>query len=548
MIKPLRELPPIKQAVVYGGILICALLCLFPALLSIFLKAGFLDLANEVLAYRYFYSERINSGELVIVGVGYLISLLHHAVYFVVQILYPSTTNDLLSRLDAFALLTNSIISLAICTLFAAALRARNLCWVDIALLGTLPLVFFYATGGWGFEYALLADYTFLNIFFCVASLLLFQVYWRRQKIPSHTEIILLGVYVGLAMANKISMAAIAGVVLIPALFAQGINWLAVSLRIFLVTTTAVLTFIGVHYISYFGNWAMMSKALKVWWWFVRNAGTMPAFWDEFESATKAFNYDFLFAFVAFIFVLSGVIFTGRQGGRLRNLAVYCYCLLGFFASILFLHARPATSTLFESTIFLLTFCAVLLTIMAKWQDMRPVFVTSLIGLGLLIVTTFPIKDSYQLIAESRSMSEVKSRAFREAMVLANNQPIEVIFPDNSYHHEGMFELLLKASSDFPTWHIGTGQETVLNRYAPQMKFRTGDGVFKHSNASKPGRALVWFDRPDSTNVAVQFPTLAKAIDSPEARFFHWNIPVNRSLVYPHAGRSIKMNLVILAD
>lgn len=184
IVRPLRDLPPIGQAAIYAAISISALLCILPALLSLFLKAGFLDLANETLAYRFFYSERIFSGELAIVGVGYLISLLHHAVYLMLQLAYPSVATDLMLRLDVFALLTNGILSVGLCALFVFALRSRILCWVDTALLATLALAFFYATGGWGFEYALLADYTFLNILLCIATLLIFQIYWRKSTPP----------------------------------------------------------------------------------------------------------------------------------------------------------------------------------------------------------------------------------------------------------------------------------------------------------------------------------------------------------------------------
>jgi hypothetical protein len=57
-----------------------ALTCL-PLALALMLDAGFLDIANEPLAYRFFYSERILDGDFVVVGVGYLASLLHHVVY-----------------------------------------------------------------------------------------------------------------------------------------------------------------------------------------------------------------------------------------------------------------------------------------------------------------------------------------------------------------------------------------------------------------------------------------------------------------------------------
>ena len=122
-----------------------------------------------------------------------------------------------------------------------------------------------------------------------------------------------------------------------------------------------------------------------------------------------------------------------------------------------------------------------------------------------------------------------------------------VIFPDNSYHHEGVFELLLKAASVFPSnWRIGSGQKTILNRYAPGMEFRSNGGVLKPSDPYKPGQALVWFERPNPPPLAAQYPALAEAIAVPGVQFFHWNIPTNRSLIYPHPTESVKMNLAVL--
>lgn len=549
LVRPLGDLPSIGRSAVYTAISLSALLCILPILLSIFLKAGFLDLANEALAYRFFYSERIFSGELAIVGVGYLISLLHHAVYLMLQLVYPSATTDLMLRLDAFALLTNGILSAGLCALFVFALRSRILCWVDIALLATLSLAFFYATGGWGFEYALLADYTFLNILLCIASLLLFQIYWRKTTPPRLTEIVFLGIFVGLATANKISMLAVAGVVLVPAIFAAGVSWKAIPLRVLLVSLAAALTFIGVHFVSYLGNWSMMSRGLKIWWWFVRNAGAMPQFWDGFAAALVAFNYDLLIIYVAIVLILSGFVLVFRRESRLRNLTIYFYCSLGLAASVVFLLKRPATSTLFESSIFALTFSAVLLTMIVEWRGMRVMLIGTWAALAMLMVTTFPLQSSYQLIAESGKLSEVKSRVFQEVMAIGKGRQIEVIFPDNLPHHEGMFELLLKAASDFPSnWRISSGQKTILDRYAPHMEFRSNGGILKPTDPYKPGRTLVWFDRPDSLPLTAQYPAIAGAIALPGVRFSQWDIPTNRSLVYLHPTRSVKMNLAVLPD
>ena len=49
-----------------------------PLLICLYYDADFLDLANESMAYRYFFCVRVANGETVVVGVGYLLALLQY--------------------------------------------------------------------------------------------------------------------------------------------------------------------------------------------------------------------------------------------------------------------------------------------------------------------------------------------------------------------------------------------------------------------------------------------------------------------------------------
>lgn len=93
-----------------------------------------------------------------------------------------------------------------------------------------------------------------------------------------------------------------------------------------------------------------------------------------------------------------------------------------------------------------------------------------------------------------------------------------MIFPDNSYHHEGPFELLLKAAADFrSSWTIGSGQKTMLDRYAPNMVFRNNNGRLRPDMPYGNSRVLVWFDK-EGQSLEREIPELAKAPVRPRVK------------------------------
>jgi hypothetical protein len=91
-----------------------------------------------------------------------------------------------------------------------------------------------------------------------------------------------------------------------------------------------------------------------------------------------------------------------------------------------------------------------------------------------------------------------------------------VVLPGNEYHHEGVFELFLKASSDFPTWQIGRGRETVLKKYFPNLSFRHAVVGYGGPSPDLPypdNCVLVWFSSPDFQDLPDRYPIMKEAVD-----------------------------------
>jgi len=150
---------------------------------------------------------------------------------------------------------------------------------------------------------------------------------------------------------------------------------------------------------------------------------------------------------------------------------------------------------------------------------------------------TFSVTTVYGQVARSRADSNIKWSAFNQVLKLAVSNPIEVIFPDNSFRHEGPFELLLKGATDFPTWNIGAGQKTIIDRYAPGMSFRHNFSQIRPEMPYGDGRVLVWFDLNGMPPLEAHYPELAKAVSRP-------GVMRNQPSGYSH----VTLNIALIPD
>jgi hypothetical protein len=488
-----------------------------PFLLSAIGGAGFLDIANEPLAYRFFYSERMFAGDnSVVVGVGYLVSVLHHAVYVTLHAFPAIVAASLERRLDLFALVTNGLLSAAACALLVVAARAPGRSPHELAIIALVALVPIFGTQRVGFDYALMADYHFLDLVLCIATVVVFQRAWRRGAgVPSRRELAWSAAFVGMAVANKVTMLTVAGVVLVPLLAPVAGAGRVMAGRAVLAAGSAALAFVAVHAISYLGDLQALATAARIWFSFVSKPGAEPDFWGAlFGAFLRDFNYDLLFPFgIAASLLAAGRLWVVRHADR-RSLLLAAFCLASVAANILFLVKRPAGSTLFESCVFILTVGCVALGAVSAWKPVQRFVAAACVAWSAVAVATFAYAYAYDLVAGSTVRAREKWDAFDATRRLAGRGPIEVIFPDNSFHHEGVFELLLKGSTDFPTWHIGVGGK-VLDRYAPGLSFRHNYEGLRPDAPYAGGRTLVWFDSAGLQPATVRYPTLAEVLARP---------------------------------
>ena len=514
----------------------CGVLFALPLAACLVFRAGFLDLANEPLAYRYFYTERVIAGDPVVVGVGYLVGLVHRAVYAAMLLLPKLAGVGLDARLDFFALATNGVLTAmmaALCVIAAVASRLRP---VDRALFGLAVLMPLYGTGQMGFDFCLQADYPFLDIVLCAATVLVFQFEWAAKGTPSRRAVVLAGGFIGLAMANKITMLVGAGVVAVPVVAFPGVTRREFTLRVLLAAAALAAAFLLVHAAYYGFDLRMLRHAIPVWLAFVSNPGGQTGFWRGlFQQFLESYSYGDILLYSAAAATLALVALALHRAFDLRVTLATAFCLLGALASAYFVVKRPAGTTLYESTMFAFVLSVVLATMAAEARFVRMLVLAACIGWPLRWIASFPLAENVAMVAGSRPRADAKWRAFREARRLAGTRPMIVVIPDNSFHHEGVFELLLKGASDFPTWNITSGKRSVLDRYAPGMSFRDEYSGPKPSAPYPPGAALVWFDRANIPPLTVTYPELAKAVARPGVLTYRWVVAAkDRALITMH--------------
>ena len=124
---------------------------------------------------------------------------------------------------------------------------------------------------------------------------------------------------------------------------------------------------------------------------------------------------------------------------------------------------------------------------------------------------TFPAKHNISVVEESSQRAETMWQIHYDTLHLAAGRPIIVIIPDNSYHHEGVHEFLLKGAADFPTWNISAAGEKIIHRFAPGMTFRHEYGGIPPSSAIPENVVVIWFDLLNSPALTEKYASLNEA-------------------------------------
>lgn len=340
-------------------------------------RGDYLCLSNESIAYRYFLAARLADHETPAPWAlqGHTLGLWHRLVYA----LLPD--GPLRDRLNLFGLVA-SLLPLAIVagTLAWTALRRES--WTRLALLAVVVLVPIYGAGMTGWSWWVTPDYLSLN-----SALLPLVVLLTWHATPnvalrhdlSHAA--LLGVLVGLAAANKVSMVPVVALAAVAILVSAGrrssdgtsttqalCRWRSQVRVLSLAPLVAVLTFATVFLLLYDFRF---DQALRAWDQFrsllaASSAGAGEGdFWQRLPELARAGNYGWLIGagLAGIIWSSVGEISRAVTSGKARSPAC---CTAGLRSLLLFLALlavagfllyavvrRPASTTLYETAVML---------------------------------------------------------------------------------------------------------------------------------------------------------------------------------------------------
>ena len=282
-------------------VLIASVLFALPFLASLYFGADPLTVANESVAYRFLYSERLLGGEgsTVWVAAGFLTTAVQNVLLAVIDTFSGIAADDLRGRVHLFANATGALHSLLAAGIFFLAAQNRRLLWIDRLLLALVGLGPLYLTRTSGFYYYSLPDYYLTNVVLTLTAVFLFQNEWRREEEGNPLlRYTLLGCFVGLMVANKITMAPFAAVVLAPALLADSARDRAHVVRNLVAAGSAAAAYIFVLLAFYVFNVTAVFSMFKSWFRFSLNPGGEFDFWSaDFVAHFTQYSFSYIFSF-----------------------------------------------------------------------------------------------------------------------------------------------------------------------------------------------------------------------------------------------------------
>ena len=532
-----QYLPWILAAVLAGGFI-------FPLVASLWIGASPLTIANESIAYRFLFSERLLNGEGASVWVlaGFLTTAIQTSILALINLFIPSSPEALSTRLDVYAYFFTGLVSAGGVALLVGTARAHHRPVARLALCGLAAVGPLYLTRDTGFYYFTLPDYYHLNVLLSVALVVCFQAVWfkeapARSPGTSWRAVVLISLLIGAAAANKVTLLPLGGTVVVAMLLIPNVRP-RVLVGQSIVTAVAVIAgFLFVVWWFYLFKAGAVIDMFSAWSSYVSNPGGESDFWQKFRQYLVSSSYGFIIG-VYVVSWITGAIFGLRvQGRRTVTSMVLFVILLAGVTWGYFVYKRPAGTTFFEAISASLALAACSLTLAAHHRVGR-----FAIGAVVLICTvygaqTFNLRKNLGTLRESGPWADNMWQLHTDLVQFANGRPIIVVHPQNHYGYGGVAEFLIKGTADVPTWNISDHGEPILQRYLPGASFRHEYGGTSPNIAYPPGAVVFWVDRPEFKPMTELFPGLALAVNRPEAIRREWRLPITggRVTIVGHA-------------
>ncbi len=516
----------------------------FPLVASLWFGASPLTIANESIAYRFLFSERLLNGEGASVWVlaGFLTTAIQTTILAVINLFIPSSPEALSTRLDVYAYLFSGLVTVVGIALLACTARARVHPVTRLVLCGLAAIGPLYLTRDTGFYYFTLPDYYHLNVLLSVALVVCFQAVWLKEA-PAEGPgtgwlvVVLISLLIGAAAANKITLLPLGGTVVVAMLLKPPVRPLRLVGQSAATGIAVAVGFVVVVWWFYLFKASAVIDMFSAWSSYVSNPGGESDFWQKFRQYLVSSSYGFIIG-VYLVSWLVGAVFSLQIRDRRRaSSAVLFVILLAGITWGYFVYKRPAGTTFFEAISALLALAACSLTLAAHHRIGRTCIVAITLVCMVYGAQSFNWRRNLDTLRDSGPWAEGMWQLHADLVRFAAGRPIIVVHPQNHYGYGGVAEFLIKGTADVPTWNISANGEPILHRYLPGSTFRHEYGGTHPNIAYPPGAVVFWVDRPEFKPMTDLFPGLALSVNRAEAIRREWRLPISggRVTIVAHA-------------
>lgn len=502
----------------------------FPFAAACWLNASPLTIANESIAYRFLFSERLLNGEGASVWVlaGFLTTAIQTTILAAINLFIPSTPADLPLRLDVYAYLFSGLVTAAGVAIIVAVGRAREFPVTRLLILALAAIGPLYFTRDTGFYYFTLPDYYHLNVLLSFGIVAAFQAVWLNARAsntgaPASLPLLLgCSVLVGAAAANKITLLPLGGVLLVGVLFRAPISPGRLVWQSLAGFAAVAFGFVFTVWWFYLFKLQAVIDMFSAWSSYVSDPGGESDFWQKFQQYLVNSNYGFTFG-IFLVSVALGATFGLRE--RSRRLSAILVGIVILAAGVVwgyFVYKRPAGTTFFEAVSAILALAACGLTLTVHRRAGRIAAIVIIAASSVYGFATFKWQKNTATLRESGPWAANMWTLHQNLVEFAAGRPIAVVHPQNHYGYGGVAEFLLKGTADVPTWHVTEHGQPVLDKYLPHATYRHEYGGTSPNVAYPPGSVIFWVDRPEFEPMTQLFPGLAAAVAQPGAETREW--------------------------
>jgi len=490
-----------------------------------------LAIANESVAYRYFYSLRVwmalpeggylPQGQL-LDALGYLIQSVLGAWIDPAEHLRTSTQIFSCGVFAANLGVIAAAIRISLPSSLLAAPTDRGASWLPASLVAAVLLVGYYASRS-GLNVLLAPDY-YLFEASSTALCLALGLRLLQSERPPLAELglgVCLGALGAILLTLKISLVGALSFPLAAALpLYPPRSWLRLALvggLVGLVTALAiVLTSLG---------WSLDALApyAKNWLAFLKAPGAESGFFTSLfhpfsAEANAGAAYGYAWGVLALLVFSVALTLSRVRVFRVQPLAStwrVALPLLVAGAHIVSLVHRPAGTTLWEASLFATATAAWLVRLSAE-SGGSPFAARS--PLAFLAACAACVSLSLSLHA-ARIFNVNAFRESSAAVWEVHRRTLEapagtiVVVPDNMHTAGTVGEALMKGAANFPTWTITSGAP-MLARVAPGIEIRQTAGQVE------PAKAITWVDVGGEPTLAEQMPELRARMQAVECTSF----------------------------